>query len=116
MRRVFTLTVCVLALSWMAGPLAQGGGQGPARGGKLPSIADRTSGFQKLDGFFPLYWEDATGTLLIEIPRFNREVLYQVGLAAGLGSNDIGLDRAQLGATKVVAFERIGTKVLMVEP
>jgi hypothetical protein len=118
MRRTFTLVVCLLAVSWMAGPLAQGGGggQGPARGGKLPSIDERTSGFKKLDGFFPLYWEDATGTLLIEIPRFNREVLYQVGLAAGLGSNDIGLDRAQLGATRVVSFERVGTKVLMVEP
>jgi hypothetical protein len=120
MRRVFTLIVSLVALGWTAGPLArdlgQGGGQAPARGGKLPAIAERTAGFQKLDGFFPLYWEDATGTLLIEIPRFNREVLYQVGLAAGLGSNDIGLDRAQLGATKIVSFERVGTKILMVEP
>ena len=121
MRRYFTLLVCLIALGWTAGPLADGqggggGGQGAARGGKLPSIDERTSGFKKLDGFFPLYWEEATGTLLLEIPRFNREVLYQVGLAAGLGSNDIGLDRAQLGATKIVAFDRVGTKVLMVEP
>jgi hypothetical protein len=82
----------------------------------LPSIADRTTGLQKLDGFFPLYWEEATGALLLEIPRLNHEVLYQSGLAAGLGSNDIGLDRAQLGATKIVKFERVGTKILMVEP
>ena len=120
MRRAFVGAVCVLALGATASPLAdgligaQGGGQ--ARAGRLPSIAERTTGFQKLDGFFPLYWEESSGTLLLEIPRLNHEVLYQTGLAAGLGSNDIGLDRAELGATKIVKFERVGTKIRMVQP
>jgi hypothetical protein len=86
------------------------------RASRLPPIAERTKNFQKIDGFFPLYWDDASGTLYLEIPRLNEEVLYQSGLAAGLGSNDIGLDRAQLGSTKVVKFERVGTRILMVQP
>ena len=38
------------------------------------------------------------------------------GLSAGLGSNDIGLDRAQLGGQRLVRFQRVGTKMLMVQP
>jgi hypothetical protein len=90
--------------------------QGAQRPRPLPSIADRTDGMQKLDGFFPLYWEAASGTLFLEIPRLNEEVLYVSGLSAGLGSNDIGLDRAQLGGQFVVKFERVGTKILMSQP
>jgi len=79
-------------------------------------IAERTDGFQKFDGFYPLYWDEASGTLYLEIPKLNQEVLYVSGLSAGLGSNDIGLDRAQIGGQKLVRFERVGTKVLMVQP
>jgi hypothetical protein len=98
---------------------AQGQGQGQAgaqRARPLPSIAERTEGYQKLDGFYPLYFDDASGTLYLEIPRLNQEVLYVSGLSAGLGSNDIGLDRAEIGGQKLVRFERVGTKVLMVQP
>jgi hypothetical protein len=118
MRRALALVVCLVVLAGTAGPLAQAGGQGAGaqRGGRLPPIAERTKDFQKLDGFFPLYWEESSGALLLEIPRLNQEVLYVSGLSAGLGSNDIGLDRAQLGSTKIVRFERVGTRILMVQP
>ena len=106
----------------LAAPAAAQGGQGgrvdggQGRPSRPPSIAERTQDLKKLDGFFPLYWDEAAGTLLMEIPRFNEEVLYLNGLAAGLGSNDIGLDRAQLGGTRIVRFERVGPKILMTEP
>ena len=51
----------------------------------------------------------------LEIPRFDTEFLYTTGLAAGLGSNDIGLDRGQEGGGRVVSFQRSGPKVLMVQ-
>ena len=70
-----------------------------------PSIEDKTEGMQEIDGFFPLYWDDATGTLWMEIARFDEEVLHLGGLAAGLGSNDIGLDRGQMGAMLIVGVE-----------
>jgi hypothetical protein len=81
-----------------------------------PSIDEKTRGLQKLDGFFPLYWDTRAGTLFIEVPKFDTEVLYVTALSAGLGSNDIGLDRGQLGGEHIVSFRRIGPKVLMVEP
>jgi hypothetical protein len=80
------------------------------------TIADRTAGMQKLDGFFPLYWDDKTGSLFIEIPRFDTEFLLNVGLAAGLGSNDIGLDRGEGGGARIVSFHRVGPRVLLVQP
>src|SRR5438067_55617 len=80
------------------------------------SFRERTKDAQKLDGYFPLYWDAEHGQLLLEIARFNQEFLYQVSLQTGVGSNPIGLDRGQLGNTHVVFFERTGPKVLLVEP
>ena len=80
------------------------------------TIEDRTAGMRKLDGFFPLYWDSAGGQLFMEVARFNTEVLQLTGLAAGLGSNDIGLDRGQTQGSRIVFFERVGQKVLMVQP
>jgi hypothetical protein len=83
---------------------------------KLPSIAEKVRGMQKLDGFVPLYWDAGTGKLWMEIPRMEQEMIYVVSLPAGVGSNDIGLDRGQLGGERIVRFERVGPKVLMVQP
>jgi hypothetical protein len=82
----------------------------------LPSIADKTKGSDKRDGFFPLYWDAAAGKLWLEIPRLDAEFLYVVSLPRGMGSNDIGLDRAQLGQERIVQFQRVGPKVLLVQP
>ncbi|MGE5244137.1 MAG: zinc-dependent metalloprotease [Betaproteobacteria bacterium] len=87
-----------------------------ATAGPTPTIEARTTGLRKIDGYFPLYWDEHNGTLLMEIPRFNTEFLYATGLSAGLGSNDIGLDRGQSGGGHVVRFERVGPKVMLVEP
>src|SRR4026208_121947 len=45
----------------------------------LPSIAEKTRNLQKLDGFFPLYWDPAAGKLWLEIPRLGEEFLYITG-------------------------------------
>ena len=68
---------------------------------------------QKLDGFFPVYWDERSGSLYLEIPRLDSDLLLSTGLAAGLGSNDIGLDRGQSGQGRLVYFERVGPKVLL---
>ena len=56
------------------------------------------------------------GKMWLEIGRWNQELLYYPSLPAGLGQNDIGLNRGDLGGEHVVMFERVGPKVLMQEP
>ena len=78
-------------------------------------IAKKTEGMTRLPGFFPIYWDAKTGKVWLEINRWNSEFLYVSSLPAGVGSNDIGLDRGQLGEEKVVQFERSGPKILLVQ-
>jgi Domain of unknown function (DUF5117) len=68
-----------------------------------------------LPGFMPLYWDARAGRMWLEISRFDADFLYVDSLPAGLGSNDIGLDRGQLGRERVVHFTRNGPRVLLVE-
>jgi hypothetical protein len=82
----------------------------------LPSIAEKTRGMERRHGFLPVYWEAGTGKLWMEIPRAGEELIYVVSLPAGIGSNDIGLDRGQLGGERIVRFDRVGPRVLMVQP
>src|SRR5438309_384678 len=79
------------------------------------SIAEKTKDAQKLPGYFNLYWDAKQGKLWLEIDKWNTELLYQSSLPAGVGSNDIGLDRGQLGSTRIVRFERSGPKVLLIQ-
>jgi hypothetical protein len=82
----------------------------------LPSISEKTAGMERIDGFFPLYWDADAGQLWMEISRLNAEVLNITGVGAGLGSNDIGIDRGQLAGSRIVEFERVGRKIFMVQP
>ena len=85
----------VFALSLEATPrvaAAASEAQSDKRQKRLPSIAEKTQGMRNIDGFFPLFWDDRAGRLWMEISRFNTEALNLTGTAAGLGSNDIGID------------------------
>ena len=108
------LRLSLAALCVLAALHAQQPGRGAAQpAARTPSIEERAIGMTKLDGFFPVYWEERTGNLYLEIPRLDTPVLYATGIAAGLGSNDIGLDRGQENSGKIVAFERVGPRVLI---
>jgi hypothetical protein len=79
------------------------------------SIREATDGFEHLPGFLDLYWDSRGGKLYLRVEAFDSERLYIESLVAGVGSNDIGLDRGQIGRTHLVRFERIGPKVLLVQ-
>ena len=117
-RQRFSPVIVILAtLAWIPASLAaQDHRSVAAAQDSVPSIAKKTSGMQKLDGYFPLYWDAKAGHLWMEIPRLDTEVLWVSGLAAGLGSNDIGLDRGQIQDERIVKFHRVGPKVLLEEP
>ncbi|HVJ28220.1 MAG TPA: zinc-dependent metalloprotease, partial [Vicinamibacterales bacterium] len=95
---------------------AQGRGNQEAGGGTPPPIAERTKNLKKIDGFYPLYWDENAGKLFVEIPKLDTEVLYSTGMATGLGSNDIGIDRGQTTGSRIVKFEKAGPRILMVQP
>ena len=80
------------------------------------SLETKVKGMRALPGYFPLYIDDKAGKIWLEVSRWGKEFLYYPSLPGGLGSNDIGLDRGQLGAEKVVRFDRFGPKVLLVQP
>ncbi len=78
------------------------------------SIAARAAGFERRDGFLPVYLNERTGALWLELPADSTRALLLVSLATGLGSNPIGLDRGAQGPEQVTRFERHGDKVLVV--
>src|ERR671938_279315 len=80
------------------------------------TITEKVAGMEKFPGFFPFYWEAKAGKIWLEIDKWNTEFLYVESLPAGIVSNDIGLDRCQLGNSAIVRFDRIGPRVLLVAP
>ncbi len=80
------------------------------------TMASKTAGLRNLPGYFPMYWDEKTGKLWLEVDRAGTEFLYVDSLPAGTGSNDLGLDRGQIGGSRIVRFERSGPKLLLIEP
>ena len=66
-------------------------------------------------GFFDFWWDAENGRLLLRIAELEQPFLYQNALARGIGSNDLGLDRGQLGDTRIVQFQRSGPNILLVQ-
>jgi hypothetical protein len=83
---------------------------------KTQSIADKITGSEKFAGYFTFYWNAKEGKLWLQIDKWDVEFLYVNSLPAGVGSNDIGLDRGQLGGGRVVKFQRTGPRVLLIQP
>lgn len=115
MQTRFTRSIlCIFALLVLVGPslvCAQDDPPDP-----VSTIEEATEGLERSDGFVPFYWDDRRGKIWLEISEFDTDLLYVSYLTAGLGSNDVGLDRGQLKGERVVRFERIGPKVLLVQP
>ena len=115
---VLTLTFALLSYSLFDPSVQTAAGTKPTEPDKPAApvtITEKTKGLREIDGFFPLYWDERAGKLFLKIERLDSEFLYQIALASGLGSNPVGLDRGQLGDSKVVFFRRIGPKVLLIE-
>jgi hypothetical protein len=79
----------------------------------LPSVAARTAGLERHEGFIPYYWDARAGKLLVEVSRLSEEFLYAAGIAGGAGLLEVSLDRGQLGELGVCRFERVGPRVLL---
>lgn len=81
----------------------------------VPSISEFTQGMTKKSGLIPMYYDDTAGKVFLAIPASDEQYLFQSSLPYGVGSNDIGLDRGQLGRTRLVSFERFGNKLMLTQ-
>ncbi len=79
-------------------------------------IIEKTKSMKKMDGFFPFWYDTNNGKIWLLVTQLNQEFLYVNSLPAGLGSNDIGLDRGQIGNTRIVYFHKVGKKLLLIQP
>lgn len=70
----------------------------------------------KYEGFFTFYYDSSNDKVFLEVENLNDEFLYVSSLSEGIGSNDIGLDRGQLGGERVVKFQKAGNKLLLIQP
>lgn len=80
---------------------------------RAEGIAEYTADMRKYSGYHNFYWDEDSGRVLLQIDTFERELLLLTGLAQGLGSNPVGLDRNQVGESRLVKFQRVGNKVLL---
>ncbi len=78
------------------------------------TIAARTAGLERRDGFIPVYLNDKTGAVWLELPGDSSRALFLATLATGLGSNPLGIDRGSGGTEQVARFDRHGDKVFVV--
>ncbi|MFG0275870.1 MAG: zinc-dependent metalloprotease [Phycisphaerales bacterium] len=113
-------TACALLVAALAFA-PQAGAQDDTPTGP-PAIAEKVEGLRRLDGLFTLYVDDAKNTLWLRLPAPTGErgligsYIYVEGIATGLGSNPVGLDRGQLGESKIVEIRRIGGKIVFEQP
>ena len=77
------------------------------------SIKDFTQNMQHQAGYYDFYYQLDQDKIYLKINAFDQPFLFQSSMPQGIGSNDIGLDRGQLGETRLVKFERYGNKVML---
>jgi hypothetical protein len=110
MRAVLTLLVVIHIVVFSPSRAeAQGGQQA------LQTIAARTAGLTRMDGYIPMYWDQARGRLLFEISRFDQDLLYFFAVSKALGSVDLGVDRGAGGGSGVIRFRQAGPRVLVIQ-
>ena len=77
---------------------------------------EKQKDLQSYKGYFNFYYNQSKDEIYLEVNKLNTEFLYVHSLATGLGSNDIGLDRGQIGDGVIVKFQKAGNKLLLVQP
>jgi len=68
------------------------------------------------NGFYDFYYHEETDKVYLKVTQTEQQFLYVNSLSQGIGNNDIGLDRGQLGNERVVYFSKAGNKLLLIQP
>lgn len=117
MKRLFLTLLVVLACVTTYAQKKKQDNPPPAAAPAQPAgIEGKVAGFQKFQGYFEFYYDEKQDKIFLLIDKLNTEFLYVESLTAAIGSNDLGVDRNQLGSERVVKFVKVGPKVLMIQP
>ena len=115
MKIVSLLSLCLLAPALVALPAnaAAAPNAKTATKNSVPSVSSFTQGMTKQQGYFDFYYQPDSGKLYLLVDKLAQPFIFQSSLPRGIGSNDIGLDRGQLGDTRLVQFEQFGNKLML---
>ena len=107
-----TATAIALVLALSAPPLVAAAADTPPA-----SWAATIAPLERQDGLLPLFIDRAGGRVLVQLPAAGPDgvmtrVIHHTALRTGVGSAETGLDRAQIGATRILAFRRMGNRIL----
>jgi hypothetical protein len=80
---------------------------------KTTSVLVKTQAYK---GFFDFYYHPEKDAIYLKVKALDQEFLYVNSLSAGMGNNDIGLDRGQLGNERLVSFSKSGNKLMLIQP
>jgi hypothetical protein len=87
---------------------------------EAPDLDTRVAEMEKKEGLLTFYLDRAQGKVWLEVPAGEDglvgEYIYVEGLVTGLGSNPIGLDRGQLGDSRLVKLRRVANRLLIEQP
>jgi hypothetical protein len=72
-------------------------------------------GKTQISGFVDVLYSKADDKVYLALRKeqLEQQMLFQSSLPQGVGSNDIGLDRGQLGDTRLITFQQFGNKILL---
>ena len=115
MKNVFTLVICTLFFSTCNKNMSTVSRPKIDKQTTVDKLGVMLGKMKSQNGYLDFYWDEEKGKMLLAIEDFNQEMLYVNSLAAGVGSNDIGLDRGQLGDEHIVKFVKVGPKVLLTQ-
>ena len=85
----------------------------------LPTVAEKLVGLERHEGLLTLDFIRGRGKVWLEVPPTSApdgevgRYIYVEGLVTGLGSNPVGLDRGQIGPTRVVSLRLVGGRLLV---
>lgn len=81
----------------------------------IPLTAHSQGSEERQTGFVDIIYDKTSDSLFLQIDKtqLGQQLIFQSSLPRGVGSNDIGLDRGQLGDTRLVRFVRFGNKILL---
>mgnify|MGYP002818764348 CR=1 FL=1 len=71
---------------------------------------------QSFSGLFDFTYNHHKDLIYLTVNELEEEFLYVNSLSAGMGNNDIGLDRGQLGDQRIVYFSKFGNKLMLIQP